>query len=567
MTAARLFALVALTLPLLIVSQGGFGYHQSGADWDGACIEDQRQSPIDITVPEGVDGADSKQLLLFYPFVNAWTERLSLTHTGTTLQVDAKKGNLGYMWRGNRKFNVKEFHFRAPSEHSIRGEQFPLELQIVHQRDGAKGETDTVIISVLFRMSKEAPSNPWLDEQLQWGHLPFSKGRRTMMTGLFQLGAGIDGLQQGYFSYTGSTTAPPCTTGVTWLVLEAIQEVAQRQVMLINNIFLNNPSFAQYHGNNRALQSLNGRTVTLHNHKQIGDGDMHGYQYNQNAVDPENLAPPKPISAPPSSAPTIANGTKTADLERVLPSSLPELYADAELWTGYCTTGRLQSPVDIRLGTGSPHGDYEMKVQYAEALGRTRNTGNAIQIEGKFGLIQIDGNNYNISDITFHTPAEHTIDGRQSAMEMQIIHTRSVGIAQSAASDIAVLSVLFHEDDREESRFLDTLKLDELPVGGGLRGPETLVNLNLLEGLGGGYYSYAGSLSSPPCTEGVKRFVLRTFQEASSKQLKRFRVIFSGNSRGVQPRNQRGIVAHNIRFHTEILPLPRTPLPLASLTE
>ncbi len=112
---------------------------------------------------------------------------------------------------------------------------------------------------------------------------------------------------------------------------------------------------------------------------------------------------------------------------------------------------------------------------------------------------------------------------------------------------------MFRETESTDNPFLDSLHLLDLPALAGQTGPEVIVNLGLLNGLNDGYYSYVGSLSRPPCTEGVKRFVLRTYQDVSTAQLKYFRDIFFNNNRPIQSRNDRGIIVHGVRLHSEIM--------------
>jgi len=121
--------------------------------------------------------------------------------------------------------------------------------------------------------------------------------------------------------------------------------------------------------------------------------------------------------------------------------------------------------------------------------------------------------------------------------------------------DFVVVSVLFVESTSTPSKFLDTLGWDSLPGKGLTREVKDKVNLYHIQGMennAGGYYSYAGSLSRPPCAEGVRRFVMRQYQDISTIQLSRMRVYYNGNNRKVQPLNGRGVQLQNINAHTDM---------------
>jgi carbonic anhydrase len=526
-----------------------FTYAKNGKDWTfGQCSsQDTLQSPIDLVVQPG-SGLDSHELEMYYPTVSAYQEGLVLKHVGSTLELEINGGKVGYIISAGHKYHVKRVVFRAPSEHSINGTQYPMEMQIVHERVNAPEQK--IVLSTLFQLARNP--NPFLDAQLEWRHLPASEGLQTTLTAPFQLGAGIFGLFSGYFSYEGSLTEPPCTDKVWWYVLESIQEMDMRQLNAINDLFKNNMPFAHGQGNNRALQPRRGRSVILHNHHAPGDGDGRPHMQQPFEYDPEAFVPKPNVEKPlPEDAPDAVNKTSMSPYsDPSVPAGVPVLYKDGgENWSGYCKTARYQSPIDITLRDGNPHGDFEMKLSYdPSAVDGVENAGYAMRIEGEFGHLDVLSGSrrrrYRAIEATFHSPSEHTIDGRRAALEMQIMHvTNSSNVYDQQA---AILSVLFHEDETRESAFLKNIGFDTLPKKLKEKNKiKQLVNLNVLEGIADmdhfGYYSYAGSLSIPPCSPNVRRFVLRKINDISSLQLKAFRENFNGNIRKIQPANNRGV--------------------------
>jgi len=241
-------------------------------------------------------------------------------------------------------------------------------------------------------------------------------------------------------------------------------------------------------------------------------------------------------------------------------------------WTGICKKGRSQSPIDIKLEVGNPHGDFEMKTIYDLYVGAVAtNDGTTIRWRGNFGRMIVQGVTYAATEFVFNSPSEHKIDGRQSPLEMQIIHKRTVNPDKRVRSsepkiktpDYAILSVLFYESITKTNDFLDSIGFTKLPSKGRSITLDRFVNMYAIQGLQdneGGYFSYAGSLSRPPCTEGVKRFILRTYQPINSKQLAVFNALYQGNSRAIQRSHGRGTVLHAVNLYPEVSTVPRQAL-------
>lgn len=559
-----------------------FSYAQGGAEWDGLCARSFPQSPIDIALPEGEGGLDSKALRFHYPPAYPWQSGIALRHDGARVVLARGAGNdtalavgtdegLGYMIRDGVKYPVVRVEFHAPSEHTVRGQRFDMEMQIVHQRQGSAGTDNLVVVAALFSApSEKEPANKWLQDALMWDHLPASPGERRDLTAPIQLGSGVAGLHSGYYRYAGSLTAPPCAAQVEWNVMETVQYMSFAQKFAISQLFAGNPRFARTHGNNRDTQPLMSRAVTLHNHHQRGDGDGRAPA----SPGPEQAAPEAGVSAPrwdKGGAPPEAVNRTQEELDRqadeARPATQPELYRlHGRDWAGACRTGREQSPIDIRLETGNPHGDFEASFTYREVpVTSVAHKGFALVVDPTRspGVLATGGLEYSLFRVQFHTPAEHLVDGRRADMEMQLVHRRALKAdIDGRTHDYAVLSVLFRNGGFTENALLKQLG-ERLPTAAGSSSPlgGALFNLNAVNGLGEGYYSYAGSLSAPPCTEGVRRFVLRTVQDMSQIQLNTWRAAVSGNYRDVQPRNYRGVVVHNVNDHIDIVPPTR---PLAS---
>jgi carbonic anhydrase len=132
----------------------------------------------------------------------------------------------------------------------------------------------------------------------------------------------------------------------------------------------------------------------------------------------------------------------------------------------------------------------------------------------------------------FHAPSEHRVNGKSYEMELHLVHKSAIG-------ELAVIGVFIKRGRTHPT--LDRL-LDQAPreASGKVSNQEILIDPNLLLPTARVYFHYQGSLTTPPCSEGVRWFVLKEPQEASAEQIARFSALFAGGTaRPVQPLNSR----------------------------
>ena len=199
-----------------------------------ACSKGKAQSPIDIAKTLE---ADLPAIELSYR-----GETTEIINDGHTIQVKMGSGN--NMRLGEQVYRLTQFHIHSPSEHRIAGEAFPLEAHFVHEN--ATGEI--AVVAVMFRLGSRHEGLASL-----WEHVPRKAGhRRSLVQPIQGLGLVPEGLD--HFRYSGSLTTPPCSEGITWLVLKETSTFAPEQVA----------RFIELIGDDsRPLQSLNGR-ILLH---------------------------------------------------------------------------------------------------------------------------------------------------------------------------------------------------------------------------------------------------------------------------------------------------------------
>lgn len=198
-----------------------------------------------------------------------------------------------------------------------------------------------------------------------------------------------------------------------------------------------------------------------------------------------------------------------------------------------CSEGMNQSPIDISEGTTKNLPD--IVFNYQPTTLNILNNGHTIQANyDKGSSFVVDGTKYELKQFHFHVPSEHTLSGKHFDMEMHLVH-------QSDSNGLAVVGVLI-ENGSYNRAFSPVL--DNLPTNSGEELHLYHLTLNANELLPGERFSYRydGSLTTPPCTEDVKWFVLVPPVELSESQIALFDAIIENNNRPVQPLNSREVV-------------------------
>ena len=198
-----------------------------------------------------------------------------------------------------------------------------------------------------------------------------------------------------------------------------------------------------------------------------------------------------------------------------------------------CGKGTKQSPLNI-AGPFEKSKD-TLVVNYKEGPLKILNNGHTIQVNVEPGsTLKINKEVYNLLQFHFHRPSEEQIDGKPMAMVAHFVH-------KNADGKLAVLGVLLNEGKDN-----DAIKVlwDNAPKN---EGPEVMpekvkFNPGNLVPAALTHYSYEGSLTTPPCTEGVNFYILKTTVDIAKKQVADFP--FKRNARPVQPLNGRKINAN-----------------------
>lgn len=202
-----------------------------------------------------------------------------------------------------------------------------------------------------------------------------------------------------------------------------------------------------------------------------------------------------------------------------------------------CSTGRQQSPIDIRDPAAKDLTNLEF--HYAPTEVAIVNNGHTIQVNYAPGSwMQVDGTRYDLLQFHFHAPSEHTIAGRHAAAEMHLVHKSSSGA-------LAVVGVLL-EEGAANPRFDPVWS--HLPARPGpVRECDAQIDADDLLPADQRTLRYSGSLTTPPGTEGVRWFLMQEPVRLSKAQLDAFTRIHRGNNRPTQPLHGRVVEADSSR--------------------
>jgi carbonic anhydrase len=193
-----------------------------------------------------------------------------------------------------------------------------------------------------------------------------------------------------------------------------------------------------------------------------------------------------------------------------------------------CGKGQNQSPLDIveAVDADLP----ALSVAYRWELPEIANLGHALQVSSAPGSwLTAKGNRFELVQFHFHSPSENRIQGKSYPLEAHFVH-------RNAAGELAVLAVLFDSGPANPS--LGKILAAAPRAQGKDSASLKLAEKDLLPE-NRAYYLYSGSLTTPPCTEGVRWFVLQSPRTVSADQAAEFVRLFGKNARDPQPLGSR----------------------------
>ncbi len=215
----------------------------------------------------------------------------------------------------------------------------------------------------------------------------------------------------------------------------------------------------------------------------------------------------------------------------------PAKWAELDPAWETCATGKEQSPTNLTNGRGLDLTD--ARFDYKPSAVTAVNNGHTVQVEvADGGSMTLDGKEYALKQFHFHSPSEHTIEGKASAMELHLVHADADG-------KLAVVGVML--DLGAVNTGLEPVWA-KLPAQKDAKAPlDAAFNAATLLPAKHAAYRYQGSLTTPPCSEGVEWSVLEETATLSKDQAKAFTAIFAGgNARPVQDLGQRLLITDSV---------------------
>lgn len=237
------------------------------------------------------------------------------------------------------------------------------------------------------------------------------------------------------------------------------------------------------------------------------------------------------VPAPAALAPVIAHGEHWSYEGELGPRNWGKINPD---WIK-CASGNRQSPIDIRDGMKV---DLEqINFDYRPSGFNVIDNGHTIQVGISGGnFITIMGRTYELLQFHFHRPSEERINGRGFEMVAHLVHKDPEG-------KLAVVAVLI---ERGRAHPLIQTIWNNLPLEKNeTNNPNIVIDMNDILPNRRDYFTYMGSLTTPPCTEGVLWMVMKEPVQASGSQLALFSRLYPMNARPIQPNAGRVIKESN----------------------
>lgn len=198
-----------------------------------------------------------------------------------------------------------------------------------------------------------------------------------------------------------------------------------------------------------------------------------------------------------------------------------------------CKTGSEQSPINITSSVASDLPAIEF--HYTESALKIINNGHTVQVnsDGRSSMT-VGGKQYKLLQFHFHHPSEEQMNGKSHDMVIHLVH-------QDGEEHKAVIAVLV---DKGASNSVIKTIFSHLPqTSEGAVTTGAAINPAGLLPKTASYYTFPGSLTTPPCSEGVTWFVLKQPVTVSQSEFEQFAKLYPHNARPVQPLHQRTVLS------------------------
>jgi len=227
---------------------------------------------------------------------------------------------------------------------------------------------------------------------------------------------------------------------------------------------------------------------------------------------------------------TMADGNRWGYSGDIGPERWGALSPDFAL----CDDGSAQSPIDIRDASELDLVDIDF--QYGATANNIFNNGHTIQVNVDAGsAIVYNGITYDLLQFHFHAPSEHSIDGQAAPLEIHFVHQ------DPNSGNLAVVGVMLIKGEETNAAYAAVFDFLPAEIGEPEATGEPVALAALLPETRR-YYTYQGSLTTPPCSEIARWLLLAAPVELSAEQIAAFTRIYAGNARPTQPLGMRDLL-------------------------
>jgi len=226
----------------------------------------------------------------------------------------------------------------------------------------------------------------------------------------------------------------------------------------------------------------------------------------------------------------------------------PENWANIDKANLACTKGKTQSPININLDNAVKVELDPLEFDYRPSQLAITDNGHTIVVKyGEGSNLLIDGRQYRLIQFHFHKPSEEAINGERMDMVVHLVHQHHEGglavvaVLLSTKIPAAMKKFWWGSEENKGNPLIQTLWNNIPIVKEQTDMPGITINVNQLLPKERGYFTYMGSLTTPPCSEGVRWFVMKNPVLVSEEQVMNFGRIYPMNARPLQPKGDRVI--------------------------
>jgi len=211
-----------------------------------------------------------------------------------------------------------------------------------------------------------------------------------------------------------------------------------------------------------------------------------------------------------------------------------------------CLKGKSQSPININIDRAVKAQLNPIEFIYRPSPLSIIDNGHTIMVNyGEGSNLMVDGRQYRLVQFHFHKPSEEAINGERTDMVAHLVHQHHdgdlafVAVLMSTIKPASSRKYWWGDDSVKENSFINTLWNNVPLVKGKNEAPGVMIDINQMLPADKSYFTYMGSLTTPPCSENVLWLVLKNPIYVSEEQVKNFDRMYPMNARPLQPKGDR----------------------------